>query len=196
MSFGKLYMAEGNPRSVVLQSVAKANGLELEIESFDLAAGGTPEEYKKINKLGKIPTFVGNDGYVLSECIAIAIYLTSQNEKTTLLGKTKKDYASILRWMSFANGELLPALAGWFRPLVGRDPYNKKSVEDSMNRTLKTVGVLEEHLQSNTYLVGERVTLADLFVTSMIRRGFTMFFDKKWRSENPNTTRWYETVYN
>jgi len=59
---------------VVLQSVAKANGLELEIESFDLAAGGVPEEYKKINKLGKIPTFVGNDGYVLSECIAIAIY--------------------------------------------------------------------------------------------------------------------------
>lgn len=98
--------------------------------------------------------------------------------------------------MSFGNGELLPALAGWFRPLVGRDSYNKKNVEDSMNQTLKTVGVLEEHLQTNTYLVGERVTLADLFVTSMIRRAFTMFFDKKWRSENPNTTRWYETVYN
>ncbi|CRK38558.1 hypothetical protein BN1708_020538, partial [Verticillium longisporum] len=51
---------------------------------------------------------------------------TSQNEKTTLLGKTKQDYASILRWMSFVNSEVLPPLGGWFRPLLGRDPYNKK----------------------------------------------------------------------
>lgn len=35
---------------------------------------GVSEEYKKVNPLGKIPTFVGADGFVLSECIAIAIY--------------------------------------------------------------------------------------------------------------------------
>lgn len=35
-------------------------------------------EYLKYNKLGKVPTFVGADGYVLSECIAIAIYGTSE----------------------------------------------------------------------------------------------------------------------
>merc|ERR1711977_558566 len=74
-------------------------------------------EYLKINKLGKVPTFVGADGYTLHECIAIAIYITSQNEKTTLLGKTKQDYAAILKWMSFFNTEILPTLGGWFRPL-------------------------------------------------------------------------------
>jgi len=31
-------------------------------------------EYLQYNMLGKIPTFVGADGYVLSETIAIAIY--------------------------------------------------------------------------------------------------------------------------
>lgn len=31
-------------------------------------------EYLKINPLGKVPTFQGEDGFVLSECIAIAIY--------------------------------------------------------------------------------------------------------------------------
>lgn len=29
--------------------------------------------------------------------------MQSQNEKTTLLGKTKQDYASILKWMSYFN---------------------------------------------------------------------------------------------
>lgn len=98
--------------------------------------------------------------------------------------------------MSFLNTEVLSALGGWFRPLIGRDPYNKKSVEDSQKAALKAVHVLEEHLLVNTYLVGERLTLADLFAVGILSRGFQFFFDKKWREENPNTTRWYETVYN
>jgi elongation factor 1-gamma len=53
--------------------VAKANKLNLEI--VQTATGSSaPADYLKLNKLGKIPTFVGSDGYVLSECIAIAIY--------------------------------------------------------------------------------------------------------------------------
>ena len=47
----------------------------------------------------------------------------------------------------------------------------------------------------NTYLVGERLTLADIFTTSIIARGFQFFFDKEWRAANPSITRWYETVY-
>jgi hypothetical protein len=120
--------------------------------------------------------------------------VTSQNEKTTLLGKTKQDYASILKWMSFANTEVLPKLGGWYRPVKGLDSYNKKNVEDSQNAALKAVHAIEEHLLINTYLVGERLTLADIFVASLLLRGFEAFFDKKWRGDNPNTTRWYETV--
>ncbi|GAB7353188.1 hypothetical protein MBLNU459_g3713t1 [Dothideomycetes sp. NU459] len=195
MSFGKLYTYPGNPRTTALRAVAKANKLDLEIVHTE-PAKGVSTEYLKLNKLGKVPTFEGADGYVLSECIAIAIYLTSQNEKTTLLGKTKQDYASILRWMSFANSELLPALGGWFRPLIGRDPYNKKNVDESQKTTEKVVQTLEEHLLVNTYLVGERLTLADLFSVGLISRGFQFFFDKAWRSEHPNVSRWFETVYN
>ena len=31
-------------------------------------------EYLQLNKLGKVPTFEGADGFVLTECIAIAVY--------------------------------------------------------------------------------------------------------------------------
>lgn len=101
-----------------------------------------------------------------------------------------------MRWMSFANHEILPALEGWFRPLTGRDPYNKKSADEASKKALKAVSVLNEHLLVHTYLVGERVTLADLFTAGIIARGFQYFFDKQWRQENPNVTRWYETVCN
>ncbi|KAI8932684.1 hypothetical protein NX059_010178 [Plenodomus lindquistii] len=195
MSFGKLYSYSGNPRTTSLLAVAKENGLEIEFVNTE-PAKGVSADYLKINKLGKVPTFEGADGFVLSECIAIAVYLASQNEKTSLLGKTKQDYATILRWMSFTNTEVLTPLGGWFRPLVGRDPYNKKNVDESQKAALKAIHVLEEHLTTHTYLVGERLTLADIFSTSIIARGFQYFFDKQWRDENPNVTRWYETVYN
>ncbi|KAL2195046.1 hypothetical protein P885DRAFT_41356 [Corynascus similis CBS 632.67] len=194
MAFGKLYTYAGNSRSTAIRAVAKANNLEL--EEIEANTTNPSPDFLKANPLHKVPAFVGADGFVLTECIAIAVYVTSQNEKTTLLGKTKQDYASILRWMSFFNSEVLPKLGSWFRPLIGRDPYNKKAVEDASKATLETISVVENHLRDNTYLVGERITLADLFATALISRGFEYFFDKEWRQKNPNVSRWYETVYN
>ncbi|KAH8149947.1 uncharacterized protein LAJ45_06100 [Morchella importuna] len=194
MAFGKIYSYPQNPRTTVLLAVAKANGLDVEIVHEE-PAKGVSAEYLKINPLGKVPTFQGEDGFVLSECIAIAIYLTAQNEKTTLLGKTKQDYAQILKWMSFSNSEVLSNLGGWFRPLVGTAAYNKKSVDTAKAATLKVIGVLEQHLLSQTFLVGERLTLADLFATSILARGFQYVFDKEFRAEHPNLTRWYTLIH-
>ena len=98
--------------------------------------------------------------------------------------------------MSYANQEVLPPLGGWFRPLIGRDPYNKKSVEDSQKASLLAIKTLEQHFLVHTFLVGERITLADLFTASLIARGFEYVLDKQWRQENPNTSRWYETITN
>lgn len=63
-----------NPRSTAIHAVAKANNLDLEVEEVDTANASA--EYLKLNPLSKVPTFVGADGYVLFECIAIAIYST------------------------------------------------------------------------------------------------------------------------
>lgn len=194
MSFGKLYGNVQNARSTVLLAVAKENSLEIELVETQTPVEDT--EYLKLNPLARIPTFVGANGFILTEVIAIAIYFASQNERTNLLGKTKADYASIVKWMSFSNSEVLPNLGGWFRPLIGRDPYNQKSVTDSKNAALKAIHVLEQHFLVNTFLVGERITLADLFVASQIARGYQYVLDKAWRAENPLVTRWYETVVN
>jgi elongation factor 1-gamma len=122
--------------------------------------------------------------------------VASQNAHTTLLGSSKQDNADILHWMSFGNSEVLVPLSGWFAPLIGRASYVKSQVAKSRAQTLKAVQVLEDHLLRRTFLVGERVTLADLFVASIIERAFEYVLDRKWREEHPNVTRWFETVHN
>ncbi|EXJ77838.1 elongation factor 1-gamma [Capronia epimyces CBS 606.96] len=190
MSFGKLYGVRDNPRTTVSLVVAKENNLDVEL----VAPRKDDPEYRKLNPLGKFPTFVGADGDVLTESIAIAIYFASQNEKTTLLGKTKKDYAAVIRWLSFSNTEVFPFLTSWFRPLIGAAPYDQKTVEEAKATALPRVSVLEQHLSNRDFLVGDHLTLADLYVASQLARGFQYVLDKAWRAENPHLTRWYQAV--
>lgn len=70
------FLSQQNPRSTAIKAVAKANNIDLEIVDTD-PVKGVDAEYFNVNKLGKIPTFVGADGYTLHEAIAIAIYSTS-----------------------------------------------------------------------------------------------------------------------
>ena len=58
---------------MAILAVAKANNLDLEVVYVEHGAGASAD-YLKLNKLGKVPTFVGADGYTLTECMAIAIY--------------------------------------------------------------------------------------------------------------------------
>ncbi len=96
MTFGKLYTFEvsvlshccspsswtsvadvsgfqGNSRSTAILAVAKAYDIDLEVVET-VPEKGVPTEYLKINPLGKVPSFEGSDGYILTEAIAIAIY--------------------------------------------------------------------------------------------------------------------------
>ncbi|KAJ5657950.1 uncharacterized protein N7484_001599 [Penicillium longicatenatum] len=198
MSFGKLYGLPENGRTLSILVAAKHNDLDIELVQTqpNASANVSNAAYRKIQPLGKIPAFEGANGFNLSEVIAIAIYVTSQNEKTTLLGKTKQDYASIVRWMSFANGEALPRLAAWYRPLMGLEGYNKKVVDEAVKAAVNTLAVFENHLTENTYLVGERITLADIFAAALLTRAFATVLDKKYREENVAFTRWYNTIIN
>jgi elongation factor 1-gamma len=54
--------------------VAKAN--KLDIELVETRTPVTDTEYLKLNPLARIPTFVGADGFKLTEVMAIAIYCT------------------------------------------------------------------------------------------------------------------------
>ncbi|KAL5049300.1 hypothetical protein BDW71DRAFT_204563 [Aspergillus fruticulosus] len=194
MSFGTLYTRPFNPRSLAILAVAKANSLALEIKTIT-SSQDAPGEYLQLNPLGKIPTFVGADGYVLTESVAIALYVTSQDANTTLLGTTKQEYASIVRWMAFGITEVLPALGGWFNPLIGRATFNADNIQRSKDDTLSRLQILDDHLRGRTYLVGESLSLADLFVLGIVQGAFRFFLDKGWRDEHRGISVWFERVH-
>lgn len=113
---------------------------------------------------------------------------------TKLLGKNAIEYAEVIRWLSFANLEVLPTAATIIMLLKGISPYNKKLVDEKSAYLEKLVAIFEARLSKYTYLVGERVSFADYFCAFEFVRLFENLFGTEWRKAHPATARWFKTV--
>lgn len=98
--------------------------------------------------------------------------VAKQDPNTTLIPKDTKAFALMMQWLSFANSEVLSSLSKVYMPLLGREPYNKKALETAEVGLKRLLQYVEGYLLHHTYLVGERITLADVVLTSMLDRGF------------------------
>ncbi|CAI5758246.1 unnamed protein product [Candida verbasci] len=175
-------------RSLLPKALVKYFKLDIKLSDKD-------DSYHKYFTLNKIPAFIGKKGFKLHEIIAIVIYLINEAEPNSkLLGKNGAEYAQILKWLSFANTELMPTEANIFKPLTGQSPFNKKQIDDNSQYLTKILQVFESRLIEFTYLVGERITLADLFATTLFVRGFDFLYGEEWRKQYPGITRWFKTI--
>lgn len=65
---------------------------------------------------------------------------------------------------NFADNEILPASCTWVFPCLGIMQFNKGNTERAKEDIKKALAALNSHLLSRTYLVGERISLADITV--------------------------------
>jgi elongation factor 1-gamma len=80
--------------------------------------------------------------------------------------------------------------------LLGSVTYSKPwdtSIREGLARPL---GVIEKHLSTRTYYVGERITLADLTAAGVFVVAYETLVDKKARDAHPHTLRHYNTIRN
>lgn len=175
---------------------ARFNGLEIEVPSdFTMEASKSPEYLKKF-PTGKVPAFEGADGLKLFESSAIAYYVATYKENTDLLGATAAERALVQQWILFSDNELSNNLSAWFGPLMGYQPYLKPSVDAAIERVKRAMDVLNKVLLHQTYLVGEKVSFADICVVSSLVAPYKMVFDKEFRAQYKNVNRYFNTVVN
>lgn len=65
-------------RTTSLLVIAKENNLDIDLVETRPGSDKS-DDYKKLNALGKIPTFVGSNGTVITQCMAIAIFCKCAN---------------------------------------------------------------------------------------------------------------------
>ncbi|CAI2354690.1 unnamed protein product [Caenorhabditis sp. 36 PRJEB53466] len=172
---GKLYGNKDNFRTQKVLIAAKLAKKEVTL------AGDVPPADKF--PLGVTPAFEGDALLFGAESVALHLTGASANAET-------------VQWLQFAEGYLLPAVLGYVLPSVSAVNYDKKTVEQFKNELFGQLQVLERVLVKKTYLVGERLSLADVSVALDLLPAFQYVLDPAARKTFVNVTRWFRTIVN
>lgn len=190
---GTLYTYPENFRAYKALIAAQFSGAKVTVAS-DFVFGQTNKDEAFLKKfpLGKVPAFETADGKFLTESNAIAYYVSNEQ----LRGKTDLEKAEVLSFLSLADNELLPAVHGWVFAFMGIIQFQKNNVERAKQDLKATLTALNSRLVNQTFLVGERLTLADIVVFATLLSAYEKVLDPSFRAPFGSLTRWFNTVLN
>uniref|UniRef100_A0A1X7SSY8 Elongation factor 1-gamma n=1 Tax=Amphimedon queenslandica TaxID=400682 RepID=A0A1X7SSY8_AMPQE len=139
-----------------------------------------------------VPAFVTENGDNIYESNAIAYYVSS----SALRGTSDLDAALVQQYLCFAENELLPPICTWVFPTFGYMPFNKETARVAQEAVKRLLGVLNDVLATRTFLVGERVTLADIGVCCTLLMLYKQVLEPQSRNSFVNLNRWFVTCIN
>lgn len=128
----------------------------------DILAGDThTDEFLAMNPNGKIPLLTLDDGRHLTESNAILNYLA---DGTPFLPDDRYRRAQVLQWQFFEQYSHEPyiAVARFIAKYLGLPADRRAEYESKQAGGLKALGVMEAQLAKSDFLVGDRLTVADI----------------------------------
>ncbi|KAJ3670882.1 hypothetical protein LUZ60_008308 [Juncus effusus] len=147
------------------------------------------------NHVGKVPVLETHDGPIV-ESNAIAKYVAKlKGDNTNLCGSSVYEFVQIEQWMAFATKEIHEILVRWVYTRIGVYPYNDLTERVLIGYMQKALRALNTHLAPNyKYLVGGRITLADIVMACDLHFGFTHVMAKSLTSKFPRVERYFWNV--
>ena len=150
-------------RSIRVRWMLQELGVPFEAVTVDLAKGeGQRPEFLRLNPAGKLPVLV-DDGLVLTESVAIDLYLAEKYPQAGLLPTDLRARAEVHRWLLFTATELEQPL--WriakhtsLYPEAKRLPADVALAKEEFALAAR---ITEDHMRGREFVVGEGVTIAD-----------------------------------
>jgi glutathione S-transferase len=124
-------------------------------------------EYLAINPMGKVPAIVHND-VVVTECAAICAYLADAFPGSDL-APAPEQRGDYYRWFFFFAGPFEAAAMN--KAMDMTIPQDKEGMSGYGSSLEAVAGLVEKHLEQNTYVTGSRFTAADVYCGSHIGWG-------------------------
>jgi GST-like protein len=147
---------------------------------FDLVEGATwaepaaRERVAPVNRMRQIPTLVMPDGEVLTESAAILVHLADTHPDARLAPRIDDPRrAQFLRWMVYVSSAIYSL--HWIKPdvrRIGAPESARDAVVDAVHERIAFCWrVMDEQLQPGPYLLGDELTMLDLYVNVVSRFG-------------------------
>ena len=150
--------------------MAKELGLDYEHIKVDFATGEARRpEYLALNPNGHVPV-IDDDGFILWESMAINLYLAKKYGAGGLYPSSLQDEARAWQWSFWGMTEVeRPLLTVLFNRAILPENQRDSTAADTAEKSLaQPLGVLEGVLGCTSHLLGNRFTVADLNVASIL----------------------------
>lgn len=159
----KLYDYSASANCYKVRLLVAQLGLDVERVPVDIFDGGTlTDDFARLNPQRSTPVLELDDGRVLIESNAILWYLA---RGTDLLSEDPFAQAEVVRWLIFEQSDVMVNIGGLrFRLLTGRWTPEDEPARTRHAGAHETLAILDEHLQTHSFLVGDRYTIADIAV--------------------------------
>lgn len=184
--------AFATPNNVKVAIALEELGLPYQLHSVNVRKGEQKTaEFLALNPNGKVPVLVDNQAgdFVLTESAAILVYLAEKHG--ALLATSGVQRARTFEQLFFHASGISPAFgqSGFFQKMAAEKmPI---AIERFHGEAKRTLAVLNQVLEKNTYVAGEEYSIADIAHFGWIwRRAFA----EVDFSETPAVARWYDTV--
>ena len=162
----KLYYSPG-ACSLSPHIVSREAGINLDLEQVDNREKKTKsgKDFWSINPKGQVPVLELDDGQRLTEGPVIVQYLADQKPACGLVPAPGTiDRYRVQEWLNFTSSELHKSFGPIFRPTTP-DEYKKISKENIGKR----FDWLDKQLAGKHYLVGDKFTIADAYLFTILR---------------------------
>jgi len=184
----------GRANSVNVQKVmwcAAELGVEVDRTDIGGAFGGTDaDEFGALNPNRTVPVLVDDD-FSLWESNAIVRYLCAQYGNPDWSLPTVVSQARADQWMDWYLTSLHPPMTVLFWQLIRTDPAERDEakIADAIAACIKQWAILDRHLHSVPFVLGDHLSMADIPVGCSAYRWHCMDFA---RPDLPNLRRWWD----
>ena len=165
----------------------------VELQDVDWEDKETRKTLTPKSPTGTFP-FLEIGDQVLSESRAIENYL-AMKYKPELLGENELEKAQVRQWSDFGIFEIGFCAKEIVYPIFGWKPYCKESADKANERLKGFMRTLDAQLKDKEYVMGAKLTLADVCLFRELKYFFQLVFPKGLRDKVfPNVTKWFQKM--
>jgi glutathione S-transferase len=150
------------------------------VELREIVLRDKPQQLIDISPKATVPVLLLPDNTVIDESLDIMMWALDQNDPDNWFNSLSSEQQILSRQLISNND-------GEFKYYLDRYKYADRYPEHTQKyyrqQAEKTIDILEQQLQQNSYLICDKITLADMAILPFIRQ--FAFADKTWFDQSP-----------
>ena len=148
--------------------------------------------FLKMNPNGLVPV-IDDRGFILWESNSILRYLAETYDLGGLMPDSVKQRSLASQWMDWANSILSGPMTTVFWQQIRTPPEQRDAAATAKaaEASAAAFGLLDAHLAGKQYMVGDRLTIADIPVGAFAYRWYALDLA---HPDYPNLRAWYERL--